>query len=307
LVQGTLMITDPHGSPGFELLDGVLALGCNTFDTARVYGGGTNEGIFGQWVRERGVRDQVVVIGKGAHPKDGRKRVTPADISADIKTSLKEFKFDYIDFYLLHRDDEDQPVGPIVETLNEHLKAGHIHAFGGSNWKPERVKAANDYAFAHNLTPFVASSPNFSLADQVKEPWPGCVTISGPQNDSARAWYEAERMPLFTWSSLAGGFFSGRFTHDNLDTFDNYYDQVCVQSYCYDDNFRRLDRARQLADELNLTIPQVALAYVMSAPLDIYALVGCNTPDEFRANLAALDVKLDDKTRDWLDLRRDDR
>jgi len=222
---------------------------------------------------------------------------------------LDPLRFDLngIDFYLLHRDDESQPVGPIIETLNEHLKAGRINAFGGSNWKPERIQAANEYAFAHNLTPFVASSPNFSLAEQVKEPWPGCVTISGPQNDSARAWYQAEKMPLFTWSSLAGGFFSGRFTRDNLESFDNYFDKVCVSAYCYEDNFRRLDRARQLADERGLSIPQVALAYIMSAPLDVYALVGCNSPDEFRANMDALDMKLDANTRDWLDLRRDER
>jgi aryl-alcohol dehydrogenase-like predicted oxidoreductase len=51
----------------------------------------------------------------------------------------------------------------------------------------------------------------------------------------------------------------------------------------------------------------VALAYIMSAPLDVYALVGCNTPDEFRANMDALDLKLDAATMDWLDLRRDER
>jgi aryl-alcohol dehydrogenase-like predicted oxidoreductase len=307
LVQGTLMIESSDGQPGFGLLDGVLAQGCTTFDTAHVYGGGNNERLVGQWVRERGVRDQVVIIGKGAHPMDGRKRVTPKDINSDVKESLERFKFDYIDLYLLHRDDESQPVGPIIEVLNEHQKAGRIRAFGGSNWSPERIQAANEYAFAHNLTPFVASSPNFSLAEQVKEPWPGCSTISGPEKASARAWYQAENMPLFTWSSLAGGFFSGRFTPDNLGSFDNYFDKVCVEAYCYEDNFRRLDRVRQLAEEMNLSLAQVAMAYVMSAPLDIYALVGCATPDEFRANLAASEVKLDEATREWLDLRRDER
>jgi len=307
LVQGTLMITSPEGAPGFDLLDSVLAMGCTTFDTAHVYSGGMNERLVGQWVRERGIREQVVIIGKGAHPMEGRKRVTPADISADLTESLERFQFDYIDLYLLHRDDETQPVGPIVEVLNEHWRAGRIHAFGGSNWSPERIQAANEYAAAHDLTPFVASSPNFSLAEQFKEPWPGCLTISGPQNASAREWYRAHNMPLFTWSSLAGGFFSGRFTRDNLNTFDDYFDKVCVMAYCYEDNFRRLDRVRQLAEETGLTIPQVAMAYVMSYPLDIYALVGCHTPDEFRANLDACAVKLDEATLEWLDLRRDSR
>jgi len=305
LVQGTLMVSAPDGTPGFDLFDAVFEMGCNTFDTAHAYLDGANERLVGQWVRERGLRERVVIIGKGALPVEGRKRVTPADINADLGESLERFQFDYIDLYLLHRDDETQPVGPIVEVLNDHLKAGRIHAFGGSNWSHQRIQAANEYAATHGLTPFVASSPNYSLAEQVKEPWEGCITISGSHNAAAREWYGAHQTPLFTWSSLAGGFFTGRFTRDNLDTFDNYYDKLCVDSYCYEDNFRRLDRVRELAAETGLTIPQVAMAYVMSDPLDIYALVGCNTPAEFRANLDACAVKLDAATLDWLDLRSD--
>jgi aryl-alcohol dehydrogenase-like predicted oxidoreductase len=308
LAQGTLMVAAPDGQPRFDLLDGIFELGCNTFDTARAYVGGKNEGIVGQWVRERGIRDQLVIIGKGAHPtKDNPRRVTPADIKADITKSLSEFQFDYIDLYLLHRDDETQPVGPILEVLNEHKAAGHIHVFGGSNWSHRRIEEANEYAAAHNLTPFTMSSPNFSLAEQVEAPWPGCTSISGTANAEARAWYGAHKMPLFTWSSLAGGFFSGRFTRDNLDTFTDYYDVTTVKAYCYEDNFRRLDRAKMLASETGLTLPQVALAYVMSTPLDIYALVGCNSPDEFRANMDAMNVRFDSDTLEWLDLRDDSR
>jgi aryl-alcohol dehydrogenase-like predicted oxidoreductase len=68
-----------------------------------------------------------------------------------------------------------------------------------------------------------------------------------------------------------------------------------------------LDRVKILAAETGLTIPQVATAYVMSYPLDIYALVGCNNVDEFRVNLAASEVKFDEATLEWLDLRRDSR
>jgi aryl-alcohol dehydrogenase-like predicted oxidoreductase len=114
-------------------------------------------------------------------------------------------------------------------------------------------------------------------------------------------------MPLFTWSSLAGGFFSGRFTRDNLDTFTEYFDKLAVTSYCYEDNFKRLDRVRQLSQETGLSIPQVAMAYVMSQPLDIYALVGCQNGEEFAANIAALEHKLSPETSAWLDLRSDTR
>ncbi len=110
-------------------------------------------------------------------------------------------------------------------------------------------------------------------------------------------------MPLFTWSSLAGGFFSGRFKRDNLDSFQEYLDKVCIEAYCYEENFKRLDRAAQMAQEKRLSIPQLALAYVMSQPLNIFALVGCANGAEFKANLDASEIRLTPEEMAWLDLR----
>lgn len=305
LVQGSMMISSKNLEQSFELLDAIFAMGGNTFDTAHVYGNGDVERTLGRWINERSIRDQVVILGKGAHHNQDRPRVTPFDITADLFDSLARFKVDSIDLYVLHRDDPSQPVGPIVEILNEHKVAGRIHAFGGSNWSADRIRAANEYAERHGLTPFAVSSPNFSLAAQQQPPWPNCVTISGAQGAAGRTWYQATQMPLFTWSSLAGGFFSGRFRRDNLDSFDSYLDKLCVDCYCVEENFRRLDRVAELAAEKGMTIPQIALAYVMSVPLNIFALIGCRTPDEFRDNLAASRVKLTSDEMAWLDLQQD--
>ncbi len=303
LVQGTVMVNSAEWESSAALLDGVFELGCTAFDTAHVYRGGDNERTVGRWIRERGLRERVVLIGKGAHHNADRKRVTPFDITADLHDSLARFQTGYIDLYLLHRDDPSVPVGPIVETLNEHHAAGRIRAFGGSNWTHTRVAEANEYAYAHNLVPFAASSPNFSLAEQVREPWPDCISLSGPAGESARQWYAERGMALFTWSSLAGGFFSGRFRRDNLDQFTAALDKTCVDAYAYEQNFQRLDRAEQLGREKGLSLPQVALAYVLSQPLNIFALVGCNTPAEFRANAEAASVRLTPAEMAWLDLR----
>jgi aryl-alcohol dehydrogenase-like predicted oxidoreductase len=305
LVQGTMMVSSQRLEESFALLDAILGMGCNTFDTAHVYGGGDNERTVGRWVRERGVRDRVVIIGKGAHHNQDRQRVTPYDITSDLHDSLARFQFDYIDLYLLHRDDPSQPVGPIVEILNEHKQAGLIHAFGGSNWSAARVQAANAYAEAHGLEGFAASSPNFSLAVQVEPPWPNCVSISGPLGWGERLWYEETQMPLFTWSSLAGGFFSGRFRRDNLSEQEEYLDKLVVQSYAVEENFRRLDRAQELANEKGVSVPQMALAYVMNAPLNIFALIGCRTSEEFQANLEATTIALTPEEMAWLELRTD--
>ncbi|MEO7717845.1 MAG: aldo/keto reductase [Capsulimonas sp.] len=303
LIHGTIMLSPDAIDEGFALLDDVFALGYNTFDTAHVYGGGNNERLFGRWMRERRVRDQVVVVGKGAHHNQDRPRVTPYDITADLHDTLARMQTDYIDIYILHRDDPSVPVGPIVEVLNEHARAGKIGAFGGSNWTHTRIAEANEYAVTNGLTPFLVSNPNYSLAEMVKEPWENCVTISGPYGAEARQWYADNDQILFTWSSLAGGFFSGRFRRDNLSEFTSYFDKLCVECYCYERNFDRLDRAAQLAKDKGATLAQIALAYVLNQPLKIFTLAAAGGKAEAQANVEALGIKLTPGELAWLDLR----
>jgi aryl-alcohol dehydrogenase-like predicted oxidoreductase len=301
LVQGTVMVNGDDLKAEFALLDGIYELGCTTFDTAHVYGNGANERAVGQWVRENNLRENVVIIAKGAHHNQDRRRVTPHDISADIYDSLARLKFDYLDLYILHRDDPSVPVGPIVDVLNDHQKAGRIRAFGGSNWSHQRIDEANRYAAQRGLTSFAVSSPNLSMAEQIKEPWEGCVSIGGKKGEASRSYYQEHQTPLFTWSSLAGGFFSGRFRRDNLNTFSEYLDKLCVMCYCVEENFQRLDRAEELAQKKGLTLPQIAFAYVMNQPLNVFALVGCQTSQEFKENMDAANIKLTLEEMQWLE------
>ncbi len=306
IVQGTVMLDEADPTASFALLDAAVAAGCTAFDTARHYGRGS-EAVFGRWLRDRGLRDRIMVLGKGAHHSPERRRVTPEDIAADLEESLRQFGFDYIDLYLLHRDDPSVPVGPIVEALDGHRRAGKIRAYGGSNWSHERIAEANAYADANGHDRFVASSPNFSLAAWVQPPWAECISISGPDGEAARAWYAAEGMPVIPWSSLAGGFFSGRFRRDNVAGFTEYLDKTCIASYGSEDNFERLERAEELAKERGLSIPQIALAYVLNNPVNVFALVGCRTPREFAENAAAVATKLTPDEVAWLELRMDHR
>jgi aryl-alcohol dehydrogenase-like predicted oxidoreductase len=140
----------------------------------------------------------------------------------------------------------------------------------------------------------------------VRPPWEDCVTISGPAGEAARAWYLANAMPIFSWSSLAGGFFSGRFRRDNLDGFTDALDRTTAGAYGSEENFRRLDRAQDLAAARGLTVAQVALAYLLNQPLQVYALIGSRTPAEFAENAAAVGVRLLPDELAWLDLRRDE-
>lgn len=307
LVQGTVMLNSDRLDDSLQLLDDVFEAGGNTFDLAHEYRNGECERVMGQWLESRGVRDRVVIMTKGAHHTIDRRRVTPFDITADMFDSLARLKTDYVDLYVLHRDDPNVPVGPIVEILNEHYRAGRVRAFGGSNWSVERVQAANKYAREHNLVPFAVSSPNFSLAEQVQEPWEGCISISGPNNADAHAWYEQTQMPVFAWSSIANGFFAGKYDHHDRESFAKNLEPSSAKAYCCDENFERLERAAQLAQEKGLTIPQIAMAYVLNQPLNLFALVGSQSGQEFRQNIVALETKLSAQELAWLNLSNNSR
>jgi aryl-alcohol dehydrogenase-like predicted oxidoreductase len=287
-----------------DLLDRFVAAGGTAVDTARVYAGGTSERAFGEWLRRRGRREQMVVIGKGAHhdSQTFTRRVNPAAIHEDIQISLREMGLDAIDIYILHKDDPDTPVGPIVEALNEEAAAGRIRVYGGSSWSHERIAAANAYAAARGLRPFAVSSPNLALAVPNEPMWVGCISLAG--DAEALAWYEQTRLPIFAWSAQARGFFSGRYAPEKTEgtTVDA---QNVIRTYYSDANWERYRRADDLGRAKGCTRQQIALAWVLHQPLDVYALIGPTTVVELEDCLGALEVELSADELAWLNLQED--
>jgi len=304
LVMGIEVARRPDGGEPFPLMDGLFELGATAFDTAHVYGERA-ERTLGRWIAERGVREQVVIVGKGAHPVADRHRVTPEGIATDLRESLDRLGTDYIDLYLLHRDNPAVPVGPIVEALNEQRDAGLIRAFGGSNWTHGRLQEANEYAETHGLTPFAASSPNYSLAEQIEEAWAGCLSIGGAGGADARAWYRRTQMPVLAWSSMGRGFLSGRITRDSYERTKDTLDEALRRGFCHEINFRRLDRAIELAQQKGVSVAQIAMAFITSQGLNVFPICACMDPRELEENVAALEMELTPEECAWLDLERD--
>lgn len=292
VIQGTVMLSRERLQEGFALLDAVFERGGTAFDTAHGYAGGDADRVLGAWMEARGNRGQVVIVGKGCHHNADRRRVTPYDLESDLMDSLARLRTGYVDLYLLHRDDPALPVAPIMDALARHQEAGRIRAYGGSNWSPERLEAANEYAARHGLPPMRASSPNFSLAVQRRAPWPECLSISGPDGAGDRAWYLRAGMPLLVWSSLAGGFFSGLLRRDNLDAQPEGLLKLSAETYGSEENFRRYDAARAIAEKRGVSVPQVALAYLFGSGLNVFPLVGARSAQEFADCAAAAELEL---------------
>ena len=286
--------------------DNYFEYGGNTFDTAHIYGGGRMEQLLGTWMANRGIRDDVVVIGKGAHtPANFPDRVGP-----QLDVTLERLGTDHIDLYFLHRDNPEVPVGEWIDVLNAERSAGRIRAFGGSNWSLSRVREANAYAAAERLTPFAAVSNNFSLARMVDPVWPGCIAASDAE---WRTWLEDEQIALFPWSSQARGFFTARFDAIRAQSgtgVEAWYgnqpsDAELVRCWFADDNFERRARAVTLANERGVEPINIALAYVLSQPFPCFALFGPRVLAETRSSLAALGIALGEDERRWLNLESD--
>jgi len=276
----------PHAAVMF---DDYFERGGNCFDTAYIYGGGLHERLLGQWVKSRGLRHRVVIIGKGAATPFN----SPEHMRRQLAESLERMQTDFVDIYLAHRDNPDVPVGEWAEAFNELLRAGWIRSYGGSNWALERVQALNDYAQSKGLVGMAAVSNNFSLARMVDPVWSGCLAASDPES---RAWFARTRIPLFPWSSQARGFFTDRAHPDDTS------DAEMVRCWYSDDNFARQARAKELAEKKGVLPINIALAYVLHQPFPTFALVGPRTLTETRLSLQALKVDLTPDEVNWLNL-----
>ncbi len=174
--------------------------GGNVFDTAYIYNNGKSDGYLGRWINARGLRDEVVILGKGAHTPD----CYPNKIRPQLEETLERMGTDYLDIYCLHRDNLEVPVSEFIDALSELKDEGLINVFGGSNWSLPRFKEAIDYANENNKTPFSMLSNNFSLARMLEPVWPGCFSCS---EEDYKSYLEEHQIAIFPWSSQARGFF----------------------------------------------------------------------------------------------------
>jgi aryl-alcohol dehydrogenase-like predicted oxidoreductase/predicted dehydrogenase len=273
-----------------SIFDHFVSQGGNTFDTGWLYGDGEMEARFGRWIANRGIRDDVVVITKGAHTP----HCDPESLTRQLLESLDRQGTDHADIYMMHRDNTDVPVGEFVDVLDEHRRAGRIRVYGGSNWTPARVDEANEYARAHGRAEFSVLSNHFGLAEAYDVPWAGCEHVTDPES---KQWLEQRQIPLLPWSSQARGFFTGRARPDDLT------DAELVRCYYSDDNFERLRRAEQLGAEHGVAATAIALAYVLHQPFPTFPLFGPRTISEARSSMRGLSVSLSDEQVAWLDLR----
>jgi aryl-alcohol dehydrogenase-like predicted oxidoreductase len=157
----------------FAIMDRAFAAGVFFFDTADVYpaGGGAasagaTETIIGNWLRERGVREQIVLATKcrgatGTGPND--QGLSRKHVIAACDASLRRLGTDYIDLYQVHHPDPATPIGETLDALDTLVRAGKVRYIGCSNFPAWRLAEALAASERHHLARFVSAQPRYNL------------------------------------------------------------------------------------------------------------------------------------------------
>ena len=274
----------------FRIMDEYVSHGGNNIDTARLYVDGEAEKIVSAWFKSR-KPSEVFVSTKGAFPRKETpdiSRLSEQEIRSDLESSLLALDIECVNFYWLHRDDEDIPVAQIVETMNKLVAEGKILHFGASNWRYYRVEEANRYAKAHGLRGFEATQIRFSPAI-IAPNGTADRTLVDMDGESFR-YYGDKKMPVAAYASQAKGFFSKMASIGA--------EGLSVKSrdrYLCDENLRRLEYIKELSASYGCSVAAIVCAALCSLNRpDTFPIIGGSRVEQIIDSIRGADICLSD-------------
>ncbi|RYU92286.1 aldo/keto reductase [Mucilaginibacter terrigena] len=244
----------------FALLDAFIDAGFDFVDTADVYSkwvpgntGGESETIIGNWLKQGGKRDKVILATKVGKPMgEGKKGLSKDYITRAVEDSLKRLKTDYIDLYQSHEDDPNTPLTETMETFTDLIKQGKVRAIGASNLSADRFREALQVSRDNGFARYETLQPEYNLYDR---------------EDYERL-YESlcreSNIGVITYYSLASGFLTGKYRSEaDLNKSKR---GGGIKKYLNGRGYKILGALDKVAEEYNTTPASVALAWVMARP-----------------------------------------
>jgi aryl-alcohol dehydrogenase-like predicted oxidoreductase len=267
-----------------KVLDAFVAGGGNFIDTADMYSfwmpgnsGGESEKIVGEWTRRRGNRDSVFIGSKvGGLPEF--KGLAPDNIARAADASLKRLQTDYMDLYYAHFDDGITPIVEIAAAFDGLVRAGKVRYVGVSNLSPERIAGWMSVAREDKLAVPVALQPQYNLVSR----------RNYEQTYAPLA--EAHQLGVFTHSSLAKGFLTGKYrTSADLEGAAR---GQAVQPYLNEAGLGVILALESVASSHNASTATVALAWLLAKPTVTAPLASATTLDQLSELLAVVNLQL---------------
>lgn len=269
----------------FAILDAFLDAGFNAIDTADVYNryapglqGGESETIIGQWMKDRGVRDRVVLITKGGLPMgDGLEGLGRDYLPRACEASLARLQTDYIDVYMAHRADPAVPIGETLETFQGLIAAGKVRYAGCSNYAAEELRAAMA-AGGGPRARYAVVEPHYNLAERDR--------YEGPLEDACRD----QGLGVIAYYALAAGFLTGKYRR--LEDLQGSARSRTVSQLLTPRGLALLDALEATATRHGATPAQIALAWVMARPSVTAPIASATSVSQLKEILRATELTL---------------
>jgi len=265
-------------------VDRAFALGINFIDTANVYGRGAAEELLGEVLGTR-PRDSYVLATKLYFPmSDTDRGLSRAQVLKQVDASLQRLRTDHVDLYQCHRYDAATPLEETMEALTEVVQAGKARYLGFSEWTAGHIEAAHALP---DVERFTSSQPQYSLLWRLPERAviPTCA---------------AEGISQIVWSPLGQGVLTGKYSVGSPPPADSRASSEkmgwAMGRFLTDEVIGAVERLRPIAADVGLSLPQLALAWVLREPNVAAAIVGVTRPEQLDDNAGASGVRLESAT-----------
>jgi aryl-alcohol dehydrogenase-like predicted oxidoreductase len=274
-----------------QILNAFLEVGGNFIDTANVYTNGRSESLLGEFLEGR--RDSTVLATKytnampGTDPNAGGNQ--RKNMMQSVEASLKRLRTDYIDLYWLHIWDKVTPLDEVMRAFDDLVRQGKILYAGVSDMAAWAVARANTLAELRGWTRFVGLQIEYSLIER---------TVERELIPMA----EALGLGVTAWSPLASGVLTGKYAEGKAEPDARMNSEMMKGFLRVDERVKAIvGEVQAVAREVGRSPAQVALAWLRQRPIPVIPIIGARRMEQFRDNLACLDLKLDKPLVERLD------
>jgi aryl-alcohol dehydrogenase-like predicted oxidoreductase len=258
--------------------------GINFIDTANVYGRGAAETVLGEALAGYDRSSYVLATKVYFQMSDTDKGLSAEQIHKQIDASLARLQTDYVDLYQCHRYDEDTPLGETMQALTEVVKAGKARHIGFSEWPVQRIEES---LAIPGVERWVSSQPQYSML--WRKPEVEVIPLC-----------EREDISQIVWSPLGQGVLTGKYRPGEQPPADSRASSESMSGFMdrlmQDPILEAVQRLRPVAEQAGMSMPQLALAWVLRQPNVASAIVGASRPEQVHANASASGLKLDAET-----------
>ena len=280
-----------HGSQvesetAIKCVKAALDVGITTFDTADVYAGTRAETVLGKALK--GVRRESIELFTKVYwptgPGKNDRGLSRKHILESVHASLRRLRTDYVDLYQLHRFDYETPIEESLTAFDDLIRQGKVLYIGFSEWNAKQISDGLSFQKQKGFDQFVSSQPQYSMLWRVieKEVVPVC---------------ESNGIGQIVWSPIAQGVLSGKYQAGKKPpkksrATDKKGGAEMISKFMRDDLLRAVENLRPIAKKLDLTMAQLAVAWVLQNPNVSSAIIGATKPDQIKENVKAAGVKI---------------